>query len=412
MILRVIEGEGVMVSKAGSKILGLLSIFFLIFALPQKLAASTAATEELPPDTLATVPQDLQIFILSDLNQADLLKAGQACKSLWAASGIIWRNKVLELSERRLSAKALLQPLGDGRYRKVRLSACSLNDWHVSLFRFSPEMSVLDLSFNSLGVRSVHNIVVTLKNLRILSLIGLRIGKDGISELVSLTSLKKLYLGDNDLTAEDIKPLRALTGLEILDLWKNNIGDEGLQTISFMGSLKALYLGYNGITGEGLGHLSSLQQLTELFLGKNKIGDEEIQTLSCLPRLKILSVWGNTIRDQGARVIGAITSLTSLNLSLNEITSKGFQSLSSLCELRELNLSHNNITGSQDLDLSGFKGLTSLDLSDNHLSAPLPSSFKDLTSLTSLDLRRNKVSDSEGERLSSSLTRLVSLRLK
>ncbi len=401
-----------MFSKVGSKVLGLLYAFFLVCALSEKLTASNMTKEEISSNTLATVPQDLQIYILYGLEQPDLLRVGQVCKSLREASGIIWKNRILELSERRLSAKALLMPLGEDRYRKIRLSRCSLNDWHVSLFQFNHEISVLDLSLNSIGVKSIHNIVTTLKNLKILSLIGLKIGRDSISELASLTTLKKLYLGNNCLSAQDIKPLGALTGLEILDLWKNDIGDEGLQTISLMRGLKVLYLGFNGIEGAGLIHLSSLQDLTELFVGKNKIGDEGIKNLPCLPQLRVLSAWGNTIRDQGCSGISMIISLTSLNLSLNEVTTKGFQSLTSLFELRDLNLSHNNIKGSEDLDLSNFKVLTCLDLSDNHLLPPLSQSFTTLTSLKSLNLRRNPVAESNDLALLSALPGLVSIRLR
>ena len=170
-----------------------------------------------------------------------------------------------------------------------------------------------------------------------------------------LCELKRLNLGNNNITDEGVKHLStALTHtnckLNSLDLGGNKITDKGVEHLSTAFTrtnckLNSLNLAYNNITDEGVEHLSTALtrtncKLNSLYLGGNNITDKGIKHLSTALthtnwKLNSLNLGGNNITDEGIKHLStALTranwKLKSLNLEFNKITQQGKNLLNSL----------------------------------------------------------------------------------
>lgn len=192
-------------------------------------------------------------------------------------------------------------------------------------------------------------------NLRKLGLITLPL------EIIQLTSLTRLDLGDNELTTLPSQ-IGQLTTLMELDL-----GDNELTMLpSQIGQLTALTeLRLNGNLLTMLPpHIGHLTALTELHLSRNQL---------------------TTLPSQ----MGRLTALTSLSLRSNHLTTLPPQ-IGQLVSLTSLSLRSNQLT-SLPPQIGQLSALTDLDLSGNQL-AMLPPQIGQLTALTRLDIDTNRLS--------------------
>ncbi len=205
-----------------------------------------------------------------------------------------------------------------------------------------------------------------------------------ISDLSTLTTLKNLYLADNQLEGQ-IPDMSALTSLEYLTLRGNQLTGQ-VPDLSALTRLKYLDLSSNLLSGQ-IPNLGALTNLKRLTLNSNQFSGH-------IPE------------------IGALTLLTTLILSSNQLSGQ-IPDLSTLSELVTLNLYDNLLTG-PILDLNHLSKLTSLNLRNNQLSGPFPN-LSALTNLTGLDLRGNSLCLPTGSDLAGSnsavTTHLNSLNL-
>ncbi|CAH3119424.1 unnamed protein product [Porites lobata] len=150
--------------------------------------------------------------------------------------------------------------------------------------------------------------------------------------------LKRLNLGDNNITDEGVKHLStALTHtnctLNSLNLGGNNITDEGVKHLSTAlthtnCTLNSLILGYNNITDEGVKHLSTALTntnctLNSLNLGENNITDKgknlvKSMNISSKSILLFLNLKLNKITDECIKRFNASTALTYTNCKRNK----------------------------------------------------------------------------------------------
>ncbi len=157
-------------------------------------------------------------------------------------------------------------------------------------------LEILDLNFNQ--IREIGDLS-RLKNLEQLHLFrALQSGVDTdvlIEPIAQLTTLKRITLGDNNLT--DLSPLDNLNKLETIDAGFNLISD----TSFLIGkeNLKTLYLDGNKVTR--MDHLTGLVSLENLHLQTNRIEtipDDVIDAFqSNLTALGWMNISGNPIRD-------------------------------------------------------------------------------------------------------------------
>lgn len=108
------------------------------------------------------------------------------------------------------------------------------------------------------------------------------------------SSLEKLYVGENSLTADSLHPLALLKELKVLNLSFNNIQQLPGSFFRNLTQLKELYLSGNTISAIPTENLQHMTKLEVLFLNGNK--------LQTLPReiSKLLSL---TVMDVGSNVL-------------------------------------------------------------------------------------------------------------
>ena len=149
----------------------------------------------------------------------------------------------------------------------------------------------LDLNNNSFGIEGVRSMIPLLQNCPRLSTLFMGSNDDINSECFELlinalngTSVKVLYLQDNNI--EDISALNRyiLPNLHTLNLNGNKIGREGWITIS------------NLLQKEG-------STLTTLYIRNTDLGDEEAELLASSlnqnTKLEVLNLLGNNITERG-----------------------------------------------------------------------------------------------------------------
>ncbi|KAH9931177.1 adenylate cyclase-like protein [Epithele typhae] len=116
------------------------------------------------------------------------------------------------------------------------------------------------------------------------------------SSLPALVSkLKKLYVGENSLTADSLPPLALLRELRILNLSFNNIQQLPSSFFRNLTRLRELYVSGNNISAIPTEHLQHMTKLEVLFLNGNRL-----QTLpreiSKLTSLSVMDVGSNSLK--------------------------------------------------------------------------------------------------------------------
>ncbi|KAI0630147.1 hypothetical protein C8Q77DRAFT_1064053 [Trametes polyzona] len=109
------------------------------------------------------------------------------------------------------------------------------------------------------------------------------------------SSLEKLYVGENSLTADSLHPLALLKELQVLNLSFNNIQQLPSSFFRNLTQLRELYLSGNNISAIPTENLQHMTNLEVLFLNGNKL-----QTLpreiSKLTKLAVMDVGSNVLK--------------------------------------------------------------------------------------------------------------------
>ncbi|XP_038699733.1 receptor-like protein 45 [Tripterygium wilfordii] len=227
----------------------------------------------------------------------------------------------------------------------------SRTKWYLNVSYFLPfeQLISLDLSGNDIS-GCVENqgfeiLSSRLKKLEALDLSGNNFNESIISSLSGLSSLKSLYLDDNEmgtsLDTNGFASLWRLSNLELLDLSYNKFNNSIMSSLRSLLSIKDLNLAYNELSGtinmQGFNNLVNLKKLDMQF---NEItGFESFKGY-----------------------------VEVLDLSYNRCNSSVFASLNGLSQLRSLNLSGNQLIGSVHLKgLVGLRNLEELQLNDNSI---------------------------------------------
>ena len=168
----------------------------------------------------------------------------------------------------------------------TRLHATDKGIVNIQGLEFAVNLTELDLVRNPIKDISP---LQGLMNLTHLGLGATNISDSDLSPLASLTSLRYLDLGDNQIS--DLSPLSALTSLRYLNLGDNQISD--LSPLSALIDLRYLSLISNPLSD--LGPLSNLTNLEELEIAYCKVSD--VSPLAGLVNLRVLIMHHNLTRD-------------------------------------------------------------------------------------------------------------------
>ena len=244
---------------------------------------------------------------------------------------------------------------------------CALNGSIPQQIGTLTRLRELDLGFNNL-TGELPLSLANLSQLEYLALSNNRLHGSIPPEFGKMTNLIVLYLGYNNLTGVIPSSLGNLTNLTYLSLQSNHIGGFIPPEFGKMKNLIVLYLGYNNLTGVIPSSLGNLTNLIYLSLGSNHIS-------GFIPP-----------------EIGKMKSLIRLGMSYNHLNGVIPSSLGNLTNLAYLILGSNHISGFIPPEIGKMKSLISLELSYNHLNCVIPSSLGNLIDLTYLNLGNNNIS--------------------
>ncbi|GJS48020.1 leucine-rich repeat-containing protein [Tanacetum coccineum] len=250
---------------------------------------------------------------------------------------------------------------------------------------------VLSLSSNNLN-GTLPSWLFTSPSLEYLDLSGNMFSGKVPFESFALPSLKKLYLGYNQLAGHtDVQTFRQLTNLTVLDLSTNNFsGELELDTLlSSLTNLEWLELSYSGfsVTTNNANHYVNPGFLfLKLASCKLKVFPKSFRAMK---QLQDLDLSDNEIHGQiphWAWEIGR-NELNRVNLSHNFITVlPQFQ----WYELKELHLQSNLIEGPFPPSICNMSHLWYLDMSHNSFDGVIPQCVENISnSLQMMDLRNN-----------------------
>ena len=213
-----------------------------------------------------------------------------------------------------------------------------------------------------------------------------------LSVLQGMTNLERVYLEANTFH----QPLQAvpwaqLANLEELDLSGNSLSGTFPPEILGLTKLRVLDLGENGITGElpTFGELPSLQYLG---LHSNKIGGSVPSSLANLINLTHLDLSENKFIGEIPHALGNLKTLKYLFIADNSELAVGRipTFVGSLMDLTDLSFKGSNRVASIDPTLfADMKHLVLLELDNNVLTGEVPSEIGNLSSLTYLFLNNN-----------------------
>ena len=250
------------------------------------------------------------------------------------------------------------------------------------------------------------------------------------SELGNLTSLRDLYLFENQLNGAIPPELGNLANLEALAISANQLTGEIPTELGNLTNLRELSLWGNRLTGQIPYSLVNLTKLERLWLAPNdftgcipealyNVPDNDLQYLDlpdcdgppppveCLHDCQLLLGIKDTLLGDGDAQLNWAADLPISNWTGVEVDSEqqvthlklpesGLNGsipllLGDLHSLRELNLQKNSLTGEIPAELGKLTDLTRLDVGINRLSGEIPADLGSLARLEDLSLQGNQL---------------------
>lgn len=272
-----------------------------------------------------------------------LLALGSLLVAKAAEAQCPWDQQVTELQSSCICAYNLLQQLS------VQCDIVDFSQLLRALDKYSRATSIDLLYVNNSTIKSLN--AGAFKNLKLtnLQLSSCRIRTISSSAFEGLHStLKNLYLQDNEIEEVPVESIRLLRNLTTLDLSKNRISRVGDNSFVTLINLATLKLSDNNLTisrNAFNGLESSLKNLNLKGTRQRKVPE----AVRGLKTLAFLDLAQNGLRDLpgpgAAAIFEGLQSLTALNLERNVIQSVGDETFQAISDtLSSLSLLNNLLT--------------------------------------------------------------------
>ena len=158
-----------------------------------------------------------------------------------------------------------------------------------------------------------------------------------------------------------------------------------------MSSLRSLYLYDNQLDGPIPPNLKNLSNLEGLLLHDNQLSRPVPAWLGNLSRLRSLNLSINGFTGGIPPELGRLSNLSYLNLRSNDLTGPVPTELGNLSNLERLYLYENQLSGEIPDSLGRLVNLTRLSLRDNQLTGEIPAELGNLTKLELIRLAGNQL---------------------
>nr|GLL35397.1 leucine-rich repeat receptor-like protein kinase PXC2 [Ipomoea trifida] len=239
----------------------------------------------------------------------------------------------------------------------------------------SLNLTLLDLSFNSLEGAISESFLSCLPNLQVLGLshnfLTLSLSSDWIPPFhLKVMKLSSCNLGPNFPTW-----LHTHMDFEYLDISCNRIRDfipDWFWDLS--DQLRYLNLSYNSLSGTLPNTTLHLENNCQIDLSYNEFAGEGVKAEyhNTLALLKLIDLSANQLTGQIPEGLTSLYELVSLNLSRNHFSGNIPEKIGQLTQLNSLDLSNNRLTGRIPKSMANICFLGYLDLSNNDLCGAIP----------------------------------------
>jgi len=160
---------------------------------------------------------------------------------------------------------------------------------------------------------------------------GHEITDEGLRHLAGASRLRRLSLGEANVTGVGFKGLESLTRLEELSLDRTDFDDEGARCLAAFSSIRILNLSETKITSAALTDISTMSRLSNLSLEATAVDDASLLHLARLPNLGRLNLRETRITDAGLVHLAALPSLERVDLTgVKSVTAVGVARLQAL----------------------------------------------------------------------------------
>lgn len=208
-----------------------------------------------------------------------------------------------------------------------------------------------------------------------------------LSRFSGLENLIIEAVGIRELRENDF-PIEGRHNLKLLRLSGNNLTTFNPASLTSLTSLKSLFLGSNEINA--VHQFPALGQLELLHLDDNKITQISSDTFDQLPELKDLDLSTNLLKSAAINTNGR-GKIESLGLSFNEINTIRATDFTGLVHLKKLFLIVCKVKIIEPKSFSALVNLEKLSLLNNQIAKIEPETFDGLAQLKDLDLSINKL---------------------
>ncbi|XP_021833481.1 receptor-like protein 12 [Prunus avium] len=284
----------------------------------------------------------------------------------------------------------------------LNLGANQLQPENLNWLPTLSSLTYLDLEYIDFNGSQILDFIGSLTNLKFLSLYSCNLVGQIPSSFGNLTQLQNLGLSGNQLQAENLNWLPALSSLTYLDLSGANLSTVFDWPEAVLNKLpKLVYLRLDDcslpppptpILSTTLYKTNSSTSLEHVFLYDNHLTSSIFLWLSKYSTsLVSLFLSNNNLAGFIPDFTRNMSSLAYLDLSENYLTGFNPDFPGNMSSLRDLSLSNNNLTGFIPDFIGNMSSLVRLDFSDNQIGAN-PNSFARLCNLRRLVLYRNHLS--------------------
>ncbi len=226
-----------------------------------------------------------------------------------------------------------------------------------------------------------------------LSLLGDRIGPEGLDLLAGCVDLIELNLQETDTDDRALGAVANLASLRRINLAKTNVSSAGLQHLSKLHGLESIDLSETRVTS--LQHLDGLPNLQGLDLNYCRLDGKELGRLPMHTGLKSVALnYVRNLSDNALTALKTLTSLERLELAGTSISDTAMDQIVAFTKLRDLDLSNTKITDAGAAKLGGLARLEQLRLNSTKVGDGTLQSLAQIKTLKHVDAVGTSVSAS------------------